>query len=85
MAAGLAMLNNVPGEPADLIREHDLGITVPPRDAEAMASAISLMLDEPATVANWMNNSARAFAGKFRKESSHAQFELLLSRLVATR
>ena len=40
LACGLPVVNNYPGWVVELIREHELGIPIPPRDPEAFAEAL---------------------------------------------
>ena len=61
LASGLPVVNNYPGWLAELIREHQLGIPVPPRDPEAFAKALIRLADQPALVAS-MGGNARTMA-----------------------
>ena len=61
LACGLPVVNNYPGWLAELIREHQLGIPVPPRDPEAFAKALIRLADQPALVAS-MGANARTLA-----------------------
>ena len=61
LACGLPVVNNYPGWLAELIREHQLGIPVPPRDPEAFAKALIRLADQPALVAS-MGTNARTLA-----------------------
>ena len=47
LACGLPVVNNYPGWLAELIREHKLGIPVPPRDPGAFADALLALADDP--------------------------------------
>ena len=61
LACGLPVVNNYHGWLAELIREHQLGIPVPPRDPEAFAEALITLADQPALVAS-MGSNARVLA-----------------------
>ena len=61
LACGLPVVNNYPGWLAELIREHHLGIPVPPRNPEAFAKALIRLADQPALVAS-MGANARTLA-----------------------
>jgi len=61
LASGLPVVNNYPGWLAELIREHQLGIPVSPRDPDAFAAALIRLADQPALVAS-MGSNARTLA-----------------------
>ena len=61
LACGLPVVNNYPGWLAELIREHQLGIPVPPRDPEAFAAALIRLADHPALIGP-MGSNARTLA-----------------------
>jgi glycosyltransferase involved in cell wall biosynthesis len=46
LAAGLPVLNNYPGWLAELIKTHECGIAVPPRDPEAFADELCILADD---------------------------------------
>ncbi|QNI57190.1 conserved hypothetical protein distantly related to alpha-glycosyltransferases family 4 [Synechococcus sp. BIOS-U3-1] len=47
ISCGLPVVNNYPGWLAELIRDHQLGIPVPPRDPNAFAEALITLKDDP--------------------------------------
>ena len=61
LSSGLPVVNNYPGWLAELIREHQLGIPISPRDPEAFAEALIRLADQPALVAS-MGANARTLA-----------------------
>ena len=61
LSCGLPVVNNYPGWLAELIREHQLGIPVPPRDPDAFAEALIRLADQPSLVAS-MGAMARTLA-----------------------
>ena len=61
LACGLPVVNNYPGWLAELIRDHELGIPVPPRDPAAFAAALIRLADQPALLAS-MGSNARTLA-----------------------
>ena len=61
VASGIPVVNNYPGWLAELIREHQLGIPISPRDPEAFAEALIRLADQPALVAS-MGSNARTLA-----------------------
>jgi len=61
LACGLPVVNNYPGWLADLIRSHQLGVPVPPRDPKAFADALIALADDPVK-RQAMGANARALA-----------------------
>ena len=57
LACGLPVINNYPGWLQELINEHRLGISVPPRDSSAFADALIRLADKPTMVASMGANS----------------------------
>lgn len=47
LASGLPILVNYPGWMADMVTQHDLGVVVPPADAQALADALVAMRSDP--------------------------------------
>lgn len=79
IAAGLPVLVNYPGWMADLVTEHQCGVAVPARDAEAFADGL-LRLRE--TDRQEMSLRARALAeAEFDRADLAAQFVDLLERV----
>ncbi len=64
LSAGLPVINNYPGWLADMIREHQCGITVPPDDAGAFANALERLANLPAE-AQQMGTNARVLAENY--------------------
>ncbi len=65
IACGLPVLNNYPGWLADMIREHDCGVVVPPDDPRAFADAVIRLRDDP---------HARRAMGRRARELAESQF-----------
>lgn len=61
LACGLPIVNNYPGWLAEMIREQQVGIPVPPRDPVAFAEALIRLADQPFLV-NSMGSNARSLA-----------------------
>jgi len=59
MASGVPVVFAGRGEMRDLLEARESGIVVPPEDADALATAILRLADEPAT-ASRLGNNARA-------------------------
>ena len=67
ISCGLPVVNNYPGWLSELIREHQLGIPVPPRDPEALAEALIKLADQPALA------DSMGFNARFLAESSFSR------------
>ena len=78
MACGLPVVNNYPGWLAELIREHQLGIPVPPRDPEAFAEALIMLADQPAQVASMGSNSRTLAESRFSRRVLADQWRQVL-------
>jgi glycosyltransferase involved in cell wall biosynthesis len=61
LAAGLPMVGNVPGRAARLLAQGEVGLTVPPGDAAALAAALRALAGDPARRAG-MARAARQLA-----------------------
>jgi len=61
LATGKPMLVNSPGWTKDLVERNECGVYVPANDAEAMASAVTRLADDPALVER-MGRNARTLA-----------------------
>jgi glycosyltransferase involved in cell wall biosynthesis len=74
LAASLAVVNNVSGEPADIVASHALGVNVPRKDAAALAGALRLLADHPRQVGELMQNAGRTFAAEFDRDVLHTRY-----------
>ncbi len=63
----LALVNNVPGEPVEIVDNHKLGLNIAAKDPRALADAISALLKSPETVKEFMKNSKRVFQENFER------------------
>ena len=61
ISSALPVLNNYPGWLADMIKEHNCGVVVPPDEPTAFADALSKLADEPGPLKD-MGLNARALA-----------------------
>jgi glycosyltransferase involved in cell wall biosynthesis len=83
IASGLPILNNYPGWLADLIREHQCGLAVPPEDAGAFADAVIRLRDDP-TATKRMGRRAHELARtRFSREDLADQFVSVLEGVCA--
>lgn len=74
IAAGIPVLNNYPGWLAEMIREHGIGMAVPPDDASAFADAVVYLRDHPDVRAG-MGERARQMAEReFARDKLGDQF-----------
>ena len=81
IALGLPVLNNYPGWIAELVEKEQIGIVVPPKDADAFANALERLADMP-VLRQQMGRRARDFAkrnfdrrvlsARFVRELEHA-------------
>ena len=78
LACGLPVLNNYPGWLAELIKKHQLGIPVPPRDPEAFAEALIRLADQPALVASMGINSRTLAESHFSRSVLADQWRQVL-------
>ena len=84
LACGLPVVNNYPGWLAGLIRKHQLGIQVQPRDPVAFAEALIRLADQPALVAS-MGGNARALAeSNFSRRLLAAQWRQVLEATASS-
>ena len=63
----LALVNNVPFEPTEIIDNHKLGLNIPPENPQALAHAISILINSPETVKKYMENSKKVFEEIFAR------------------
>jgi glycosyltransferase involved in cell wall biosynthesis len=80
IASGLPVLNNYPGWLADMIREHECGLAVPPDDPAAFADAVLWLRDHP-DERRAMGRRGRALAeARFSRDRLGAEFVAVLER-----
>lgn len=81
LSASLAIVNDVPGEPAGLLSAHQAGVTVE-ADPAALASALVRLVTEPARVLACMQNAQTAFDREFDREVVQAHYLEHLEQLM---
>jgi glycosyltransferase involved in cell wall biosynthesis len=81
MSQGKAVIGTTPGGQTDLIVEGQTGLLVPPNDVEVLASAMQLLIDDPA-LRERLGSAGRARARLFSADIVVPRFELLYQRLV---
>lgn len=65
MAAGVVVIGTSSGAVPEIIEDRVTGLLIPPNDAQAMARAISSILDDPARAANMQAAARRAVEDHF--------------------
>ncbi|WP_420993395.1 glycosyltransferase family 4 protein [Cupriavidus sp. 30B13] len=81
LAAGIAIVNSLEREIGRLIADHHLGKQYVPGDAESLATAIAVLVDDHASLAVCKENSA-ALAPKFDQYMQHDAFVKFTESLV---
>ena len=63
----LTLVNNVSGEAAEIVDNHKLGLNVSAKNPQALADAISTLLNSPEIVKESMKNSRKVFREIFER------------------
>ena len=74
ISSGLPVINNYPGWLADMIREHQCGLAVPPRDPVAFADAMCRLADNPELRREFGKNARRLAEQAFSREKLSNHF-----------
>lgn len=74
IAAGIPVVCNYPGWVADLLREHDAGLAVPPDDPRAFADALCRLADRPEDGMRMGCNARRLAETVFSRQRLAAEF-----------
>jgi glycosyltransferase involved in cell wall biosynthesis len=82
MAAGRPVVATAVGGVAEVVRNGETGILIPPRDHEALARAIDLQLSNTAAAASMAAAGQRLVAGLYRKERMVDDTEALFLELL---
>jgi glycosyltransferase involved in cell wall biosynthesis len=80
-AAGLAIVNSLPGELAGLVDRYDAGATYAAGDAASLAGAIGTLARDRRRLANCRTNARRLAEAEFDREKRYPQFARWLERL----
>ena len=83
MAAGVPLVAAAAGSLPEVVAPPEGGVLVPPGDAQALANAVSALLDDPARRAA-LSASARISAGRFSWEAVADRHFEFLARLATT-
>jgi len=83
MAAGLALLNTIPGQCADLVSEHGSGINYEAGNVNACLSAISELVESPDRLRAMRRASRKLAEEVFDRRIVYARFVAFLDELAA--
>jgi len=67
LSTSLTLVNNVPGEPQEIINNYKLGLNISAKNPRALADAISTLLVSPEMVKEFMKNSKKVFQEIFER------------------
>lgn len=82
MAGGLAIVNSLPGEAAQLVADHGCGAQYTAGDAGSLARAVEGLAAEPTRLAESRRNARRLFDAQFSIGSLYPRFAELLEQAV---
>lgn len=82
MAAGLPVVATAVGGTPELVTHNETGLLVPSQNPEALAQAISQLLDQPEQAAQMGRNGRQRAAAQFTIERMTQQTEALYNRLL---
>jgi glycosyltransferase involved in cell wall biosynthesis len=85
MASGVPVVAATVGGNAEIVEDGVSGLLVPPRDAGALAEAMSRLLAAPDLIAQYGRDAKRRVLELFSMERSVSETENLYERLVADR
>lgn len=84
MAMGIPVVHGVEGESADIVRESGIGLTVPPEDPEALASALKRLRDDR-SLSRKMRSAGPVAARRYDRRVLAARMLELLRELPLSR
>jgi glycosyltransferase involved in cell wall biosynthesis len=82
MAAFLGLINDVQGEPRDIVESRALGINVDCGNSSSLANALGSLIDDPNRVRMFMECSKRAFMSEFDREAVEMNYVNYLGTLM---
>jgi glycosyltransferase involved in cell wall biosynthesis len=83
MAAGLPVIATAVGGTPEAVTDGVTGLLIPPRDADALAGALTRLLSDPALAKKLGGNASKAVAEKFSLERLGRQVNEIYGELVA--
>ena len=85
LAAGLAVLNTIPGECADLVAETGCGLSYPAGDVAACAAAMQRLIEEPQSRTAMRAAARQVAATRFDRDIVYRAFARFLESVAADR
>jgi len=83
-AAGLPVVASAHGGVAEVVRDGETGLLVPPGDASALAAAVRVLADDPELAARMGEAGRRRVEEHFGVERMLAELQDLYDELTAT-
>ena len=84
ISSGLAVLNNYPGWLADMIKKNDLGVVVPPNNAQAFANGLIKLVDDDNYRMNAGQNARKFAEANFSRIKLADDFVSFLEEIFST-
>jgi len=82
LSSSLGIVNDAPGELADIVRTRDLGLNVERGDAESLARALQAIVEDPARVLRHMACARASFLREFDREKIETQYTEYVTELI---
>lgn len=82
LSAGLPIVSSLQGVLADLLAEHQCGITYPNRDAAGLAAAIAGLRDDADRLHRMSENAQRLYRERFIAETVYADMQTYLEQIA---
>jgi glycosyltransferase involved in cell wall biosynthesis len=83
LAGSLAVVNDVPGEPAAIVESRDVGLNIEPGASAQLAAALRALADDPARVARYMDNARDSFRREFDRDVIQSRYADYLATIIA--
>ena len=85
LSAYMGLVNNVSGEPAEIVRTHELGLNVEAQNSSALARAIGSLVNDPPRVRLQMENAKKTFNQRFTRDAIQTEYRAHLKALMPSR
>jgi glycosyltransferase involved in cell wall biosynthesis len=82
LCASLGVVNNVPGEPEDILRTRGAGANVDAVNPESLAAVLRELVEDPSRVRNMMSAARAAFEKEFDRDVVQIQYVRHLDALA---
>jgi glycosyltransferase involved in cell wall biosynthesis len=76
-------VNNVPGEPAEIIAAGAVGYSVPPRNAVELAAQLRKAVNDPNGIRRLMESARAEFDRQFDREHIQTRYVAHLAALIS--